>query len=327
MRHALLAVSLSAAPALAHHSAAVFDLTRTVAVEGTVERYEWANPHVYLHLATSEGSWLVEAGSPSMMQRAGWTPTSFASGDRVTVELNPARNGRRMGLSVAVRKPGAAPLAARGATALETAPRPVPAASLSGNWLPTPEPTQLPFILPPTAWQLTQQALDALAQYDPAADNPGVDCVALQAPFQMVWPELKNIELAGETVLLRSALNVDVERVVHLDRTTHAGAPVTNEGDSIGTFEGSVLVVDTQNFTEHPSGTRTGVPSSRQKHLVERFELSPDRTTLTYRFRLEDPVYLAAPFEGSATWTHRPDLTYAAEECDLTNARRYLDEP
>jgi hypothetical protein len=61
-------------------------------------------------------------------------------------------------------------------------------------------------------------------------------------------------------------------------------------------------------------------------YLVERFELSSDRTTLTYRFRLEDPEYLAAPFEGSAIWDHRPDLPYVAERCDLENARRYLEE-
>ena len=68
------------------------------------------------------------------------------------------------------------------------------------------------------------------------------------------------------------------------------------------------------------------MPSGSQKHLVERFELSADRTTLAYRFRLEDPEYLAAPFEGSAVWEHRPDLSYKAEECSLENARRYLEQ-
>jgi hypothetical protein len=260
------------------------------------------------------------------MQRAGWTPSTFVTGDAVAIELNPARNGRAMGLSVAVRRPGGATLVARGQSVPENTPPPVPAKNIAGNWLPTPEPAQLPFILPPTAWQLTPKAVEALARFDPAADNPGTECVALQAPFQMVWPELKNIELAGETVIVRSALNASVERIVHLDRTTHAGAPFTNDGHSIGTLNDGVLVVDTRNFTEHPSGTRGGVPSSRQKHLVERFELSADRTMLTYRFTLEDPEYLAAPFAGSATWTHRPDLPYTAEPCDLENARRYLDE-
>jgi hypothetical protein len=328
MRTALLIVSLWAPAALAHHSAAMFDVTKTVTVEGTVARYEWANPHVYLHLTTSSGPWLIEAGSPSMMERMGWTPQSFAGGDAVSVDVNPTRNGRRMGLSVAVRGPDGATLGARGQPAVAAAPPPpVPAKDLAGTWLPTPEPLQLPFILAPTGWQLTSEALEALARFDPAQDNPGTQCIALQSPFQMVWPELKNIELAGETVIIRSALNVAVERVVHLDRTTHDGAPFTNDGHSIGRWENGALVVDTRNFTDHPSGTRGGVPSSSRKHLVERFELSEDRTLLTYRFELEDPVYLAAPFAGSAVWVHRPDLPYIAEECDLENAGRYLEDP
>ena len=312
------------ATAVAHHSAAIFDATRTVTIEGTVERYEWANPHVYLHVASSSGTWLVEAGSPSMMQRAGWTRGSFAAGDAVSVEVNPARNtDRRMGRGIAVRVRGET-LAFRGETRVE--PRaPVPAAGLDGNWLPRPEPVFLSFVGEPAAWSLTPKAAEALRRYDPA-NNPGVNCVALQAPFQMVWTDLKNIEIDGATAVLRSALNVGVERVVHLDAATHDGAPFTNDGHSIGRWDNGALVVDTRNFADHPAGNRDGVPSGAQKHLVERFELAADRTTLTYRFRLEDPEYLAAPFEGSAVWQHRPDLPYSAEVCDLENARRYLEE-
>ena len=62
------------------------------------------------------------------------------------------------------------------------------------------------------------------------------------------------------------------------------------------------------------------------KRARRAFRAFADRTTLTYRFRLEDPEYLAAPFEGSAVWEHRPGLPYKAEECILENARRYLEE-
>ena len=138
--------------------------------------------------------------------------------------------------------------------------------------------------------------------------------------------DLKSIELESESVIVRSAVNVGVERIVHLNVTTHDGAPFTNDGHSIGRWEEGVLVVDTRNFIDHPVGNRYGVPSGAQKHLVERFELAADRTTLTYRYRLEDPEYLAAPFEGSAVWAYRPDLPYKAEDCDLENTRRYLEE-
>ena len=314
--------------ALAHHSAAIYDATKTVTLEGSIERYEWANPHVYIHLASSSGTWLVEAGSPSMMQRVGWTQTSFAAGDVVSIDVNPARNAeRRMARGLVVRPREGASLPFRGAVSAERSAAPTPAAGLGGNWLPQQQPPGfLAFVGPATAWSLTPKGRDALAGSDPA-NNPGIDCVALQAPFQMTWTDLKNIELAGTTVVLRSALNVGVERIVHLDQTTHAGAPFTNDGHSIGRFENgsATLVVDTRNFSDHPIGNREGVPSGAQKHLVESFELSADRTALTYRFELEDPEYLAASFKGTAVWEHRPDLAYTAEKCDLENARRYLD--
>ena len=318
---------LVAPPALAHHSAAMFDATKTVTLEGSIERYEWANPHVYIHLASSSGVWIVEAGSPSMMQRAGWTPGSFGVGDVVSIDVNPARNAeRRMVRGIVVRPRGGAPLAFRGQAPAAETPAPAPATGLGGNWLPSPQPVFLAFVGEPTAWSLTPKGVEALVNSDPE-NNPGIDCVALQAPFQMVWTDLKNIELDGTTVVLRTALNADVERIVHLDQTTHDGAASTNDGHSIGRWDDGTLVVDTRNFSDHPSGNRDAVPSGAQKHLVEYFELSADRTTLAYRFRLEDPEYLAAPFEGSAVWEHRPDLRYTAEACDLENARRYLEEP
>ena len=46
-------LSLVAPAAFAHHSVALFDSTRTVTHEGTVEHYEWTNPHVYINLASS----------------------------------------------------------------------------------------------------------------------------------------------------------------------------------------------------------------------------------------------------------------------------------
>ena len=97
MRSNRLALLLLVAPtAFAHHSAAMFDATKTITLEGSIERYEWANPHVYIHLASSSGTWVVEAGSPSMMQRVGWTPDSFAVGDVVSIDVNPTRNAERL---------------------------------------------------------------------------------------------------------------------------------------------------------------------------------------------------------------------------------------
>ena len=37
-----------AAPALAHHSFAMFDQSKIVTLEGTVHEFQWTNPHAWI---------------------------------------------------------------------------------------------------------------------------------------------------------------------------------------------------------------------------------------------------------------------------------------
>ena len=81
----------------------------------------------------------------------------------------------------------------------------------------------------------------------------------------------------------------------------------------------------------HPSfefgiGNARGVSSGSQKHLVERFELNPDGTGLTYRFELEDPEYLSALVTGELQSAYRPDLGFEPIDCNLEIARRFLED-
>jgi hypothetical protein len=142
----------------------------------------------------------------------------------------------------------------------------------------------------------------------------------------MAWSDLKQIEVREGEVIVRAALVDNVERVIHL-RSDSLGAPEpTQQGYSVGRWEGSALIVETTRFLEHASGVRAGVPSSRDKHVTERFELSPDRTRLTYSYTLEDPVYLNGPITGRVEWVHRPDLAYTGYACDREVARRFLEQ-
>lgn len=97
-RSFLLAASLlCVTPCLAHHSFAMFDQTKTVTLQGTVKELQWTNPHCYLQVlvpsqhATAE--WSIEMHSPLAMYRMGWRPGSFKPGDKVTVVLNPLKDG------------------------------------------------------------------------------------------------------------------------------------------------------------------------------------------------------------------------------------------
>ena len=95
--------------AVAHHSAAMFDFTKTATVAGTVKQYQWTNPHGWLYLTVrqpdgADVEYGVELTSPNLLMRRGWRPTTFKAGDKVTVVTNPMRDGSAAGRVVSVTK-------------------------------------------------------------------------------------------------------------------------------------------------------------------------------------------------------------------------------
>jgi hypothetical protein len=82
----------------------MFDATRTFKVAGTVAKIEWVNPHVfvwaYVPNPESESGYDLygfENGPPSALAREGWSKTTFAAGEPVTIEYWPLRDGRTGG--------------------------------------------------------------------------------------------------------------------------------------------------------------------------------------------------------------------------------------
>src|SRR5262245_26782368 len=97
-----LVVVLSASPALAHHSFAMFDQSTTVKLEGTVEDFRWTNPHVFIEMLVknesgAEEDWSIEMTSPEHLARAGWRPGTLKPGDKVTLNIHPMRDGIKGG--------------------------------------------------------------------------------------------------------------------------------------------------------------------------------------------------------------------------------------
>lgn len=100
---AALLLAAAALPASAHHSAAPFDMTKQVSLQGTVEKWVWANPHswLYIRVVKADGSqevWGLEAGSTGMLARSGWGAYDMKPGDKVTVMVAPERDGKPIGL-------------------------------------------------------------------------------------------------------------------------------------------------------------------------------------------------------------------------------------
>jgi hypothetical protein len=87
-----------AAPALAHHSFAMFDQTKTVEMQGTVKEFQWTNPHSWLivNVVDPQGKevvWSLEMGGPGGLARNGWRPKTLSPGDKVTFKAHPLRSG------------------------------------------------------------------------------------------------------------------------------------------------------------------------------------------------------------------------------------------
>jgi|SRR5665213_3396902 len=93
--------------ATAHHSAAMFDHSKTLTLHGTVKDFQYTNPHSWL-IVTVTGTdgnpvdWGFEAEGPSTLLHAGILPKSFQPGDKVTVTASPMRDGRPAGSLISV---------------------------------------------------------------------------------------------------------------------------------------------------------------------------------------------------------------------------------
>ena len=103
---AALALSALALPAAAHHSFAMFDQRKIMTLEGTVTEFQWTNPHAFIEISVPAGGaathWSIELNSPNNLRRQGWTRDSLKPGDRVTVVMNPLKDGKSGGLFVGV---------------------------------------------------------------------------------------------------------------------------------------------------------------------------------------------------------------------------------
>jgi hypothetical protein len=321
---------LAARGVLAHHSPARYDLQAQHSVEGTITRYEWGNPHVYLFVreAGADRVWTVEAYPSTAMKQYGWAKDTFAAGDRVVVVGNPGRNATSNTLFLrSVRKAGAA-VALYDAGDAIAAPPPTPretfrATTIAGTWVSSVGPVFASFFGPGLAAAATPQGAAAVAEFRDDTANPGLECVPFAPPVYMILPGFRSIEIGADRVVIRGE-DAAVERTVHLG-ATHDGATPSVHGHSIGRWDGGTLVVDTIEFAPHRLGNGAGLPSGPRKHLVERFALNA-QGGLDYSFELEDPDYLKQRVTGTTQWLYRPDVEYVATPCDRENAKRFLAE-
>jgi hypothetical protein len=93
---------MAATPLPAHHSFTMFDMSKQVTLIGNVTDFQWTNPHVYIEIDVPEDKgpakhWSIELGSPSILLQSGWKFSSIHKGDKVTLVINPLKNGQSGG--------------------------------------------------------------------------------------------------------------------------------------------------------------------------------------------------------------------------------------
>jgi hypothetical protein len=93
-----------AAAALGHHSAAAtYDASRLLTLTGQVARFDFRNPHCFLHIDVDAGPYkgrryVVEMSSAGVLANRGWRASSVKAGDRVRITVMPSRAGNAAGL-------------------------------------------------------------------------------------------------------------------------------------------------------------------------------------------------------------------------------------
>jgi Family of unknown function (DUF6152) len=105
---AAVAVLAVTALAQAHHSVSMFDADKTSSIDGTVSKYEWTNPHVWIWIvAADKGGGDVpygfELASLAMLRRQGWSKDDLHVGDKVNVTYHPFKDGQNGGMVLQVR--------------------------------------------------------------------------------------------------------------------------------------------------------------------------------------------------------------------------------
>jgi hypothetical protein len=322
--------------ASAHHSAAAFDLTTEVTIQGTIAELEWKNPHIYFTIETAgaDGRPLVrqvEVQPISSVQTMGLTRDMLAPGSTVTLRANPSRRGPAgtlRGLDVTTSDGAIHPLVLNGRSSAPPVAEKA-ADSLAGRWASSPAALRI-VAREMATWPVTDAGRMEIEKVRAGAIESQAGCPRYPPPLLDDLPSVREITIGESEVLIRfDTGGVEAVRTIHLDRADHADVEPSLLGHSIGRWDGETLVVDSVAFAPDARGiSAIGIPSGPRKHMTERFVLAEDGLSLRRETTLEDPDYLTAAVSYVMVWDHRPDLEFSStsQTCDPEIANRFLED-
>lgn len=323
-----LTLCAMALPVHAHHSRINFS-DEVLVFQATITRVDWANPHVYLYAEAPNDNgelveWEIETQSTPNLIRRGWSRDSIQVGDVVTIRANPDRDPeRRLLFGMQFTTDDGIVYSSQGSAGRVVVDDVPGAETLAGVWETADWNGAGPRNAAATHLPLTDKGLTAAAVFT-NDDNPMLQCIPGIPPGNMGGPYLHRMTMDEEVVTIFLEYN-GVTRTVFTDGRPHPDDFVpTNQGHSIGWWEDDVLVVDTVGMKAHRWGSGRGIPSSEQRHVVERFQLSDDGTHVKIDYTVEDPEYLTEPVTGTVNWRHAPHLDILSYECDPEVSGRHV---
>jgi hypothetical protein len=122
-----------------------------------------------------------------------------------------------------------------------------------------------------------------------------------------IGPPRKIVQSSNEIILFYEDISGDPYRIIPTDGRPHrADADPTYYGDSVGHWEGDILIVDVTNFVESTWFGENGYFHSDAMHVTERFWKEGEN--LIYQVKVDDPKVLTAP------WTMAPRVVRPSTE-------------
>ena len=204
-------------------------------------------------------------------------------------------------------------------------PRPDPPFNLTGTWQhDLGQPGSWRFV--PSDFTLTPEAQfhydagqEALAQGQVYRDDIG-QCWPSGLPLIMtrVWP-IAMIQLPTAIYMVSNFMNG--LRIIYLDGRLHSDPDVvvrSFNGESIGHWEGSTLVVDTRYFVGHHHWMDQGgasIPASDELHIIERVRLIDDGTRLEIEYTLADPKSWIGEWVMTKWFDRKDEIDITEVEC------------
>jgi hypothetical protein len=317
----------------AHHSmTAVYNDAMPVTINGSVTKFDWANPHV---LVTVD-DWQVEFASRTELRRAGWTGESVHVGDVVTIVGSRARDGKRRMHGKTLAIAGGAKLnEASGIIARTKSGKAAPKWP-NGHVRLGPEPGQAGYwvaeasatrnVAPAASFQPWAKALYDYRQRTFLKDDPMAACLPAGGPRQFQAANgvqiLEDPDRQRAFILARGSnrnwRNIDLD-----------GRPVPNPQDvtpsffgySAGKWEGDTLVIQSAGFAERFWFMDNGLPHTESATLTERIS-RPDFDTLNYEVTVNDPGAYTRPWTASWNLHWIPEDDVDEYFCDDNNQEK-----